>query len=82
MSAHQIQVATLAKLKGHMAGLIWMHNDMSIRETDYWLTLLSEATGDPVTAQGYGFGYLHTKDDIIAAEGILTRFINIFGKDN
>ena len=80
--SHQIQVATLAHLKEHMTGLIWMHQDMSIRETDYWLTLLSGASGDAVAAQQCGFGYLHTKDDIIAAEAILRRFVNIFGGTN
>ena len=77
--SHQIQVATLARLKEHTATLIWMHDDMSIRQSHYWLSLLSGATGDALTAQGYGFGYLHTKEDIIAAEAILRRFINIFG---
>ena len=82
MSANQIQVATLAKLKEHMTGLIWVHQDMSIREARYWLTLLSWATGDPLTAQEYGFDHLHTKEDIIAAEAILRRFVTIFGNNN
>ena len=81
MSTHQTQVATLANLKEHMTYLIWERGDLSILQAHYWLNLLSQATGDPLTAQGYGFGYLRTKDDIRAAEAILTRFVNIFGKD-
>jgi len=82
MNANQIQVATLAHLKEHMTGLIWERDDMSIRDARIWLILLSQTSGDALKARFYGFDYLHTKDDIIAAESVLTRFVTIFGNNN
>ena len=83
MSANTIVQETLTDFRAcALEEELWTRRKSSIPVAEHWLTLLSQATGDAVAAQGYGFDHLHTKDDIIAAEAILRRFVNIFGGTN
>lgn len=77
-SMTNIQATTLRALREHMTGIIWEHNDMSIREARFWFRLLSAPKLSAKRARILGFDFIERPADIAHARAALWRFICAF----
>lgn len=76
-----VQVATLRGLREHMVGIIWEHDDMSVREAAHWRGLLTLARSAKQARQ-FGFDWIERPADLVYAGAALSRFIRIFREGN
>jgi hypothetical protein len=78
--AKSLEAKVLGKLKEHMTGIIYVHEDMAVREAKLWEALIANA---PTLshARYYGFTHIRSIRDLVRTRLILQRFIRIFGKE-